>query len=745
VKRYLHISLSLAACALLSSCAGYWAYDEGRRLMFQGDGAGALAKFEQAVKASPDNRTYRDVYERERKEYVERLVGEGDMFRNSGELDRGEAAYLKAQKYAPNNDRVRTGLAWIQQRREDLAAVRSAQGDFDAGRLDEAEKTVRAILAKDSSVKQARDLLNRIMERRVADAPPPSSLLPAALSKPITLEFRDATLKSVFEVMSRTSGINFVFDRDVRADTKINIFVRNNTLDDVVKLILTTNQLERKMLNPNSMLIYPNTPAKQKEYRELVVRSFYLANADVKQAVNLVKGMVKSQDVFIDEKLNLMVVKDTPEAMSVVDKLVRSLDLAEPEVMLDLEVMEVSRTRMQTLGITYPTQINFGDPSNAPNNSNNNTGTTTGTSNPLNVRLSGSLVAYVVNPAYVINLLATDSDAKLLANPRVRVKNREKAKVHIGSRVPVITTTSTANVGVSSSVSYLDVGLKLDVEPNIYLRDEVAIKVGLEVSNITQTLNIQGTIAYQLGTRNAATVLQIKDGETQILAGLIQDDDRTNAQKVPGLGDIPIVGRLFRNQTDDREKTEIVLLITPRIVRSINWPQTAVFDTPVGTDAQIGNPPLRISQTAAGALALAPAGGPGRTPPQPLPSLVAPAPQETAPPPETAVPGLLMAAPLAAKSGNEFLLSVGVPPGTSAVSARLELAYDPSQLEAIGAAVSAPGRLPLKVDGTASVRFKVLAPQGRAQVRAENLVGVDPGGATVPMMPPAPVDITITP
>jgi general secretion pathway protein D len=713
--------------------------------MFQGDSAASLVKFEEAVKASPNNRLYRDTYERERREYVERLSGEGDMFRNSGELDRAEAAYLKAQKYDRNNERIKTGLGWIQQRRENLAAVRAAQVDFDAGRLDQAEKAVRAILDKDSSIRQARELLNRIVERRASDAPPPSSLLPPALSKPITLEFRDATLKSVFEVMSRTSGINFVFDRDVRADTKINIFVRNNTLDDVVKLILTTNQLERKMLNPNSMLIYPNTPAKQKEYRELVVRSFYLANADVKQAVNLVKGMVKSQDVFIDEKLNLMVVKDTPEAMGVVDKLVRSLDLAEPEVMLDLEVMEVSRTRMQTLGVTYPTQINFGDPSNAPNNSGNNNGTTgTGTSNPLNVRLSGSLVAYVVNPAYVINLLATDSDAKLLANPRVRVKNREKAKVHIGSKVPVITTTSTANVGVSSSVSYLDVGLKLDVEPNIYLRDEVAIKVGLEVSNITQTLNLQGTVAYQIGTRNAATVLQIKDGETQILAGLIQDDDRTSAQKVPGLGDIPIIGRLFRNQTDDREKTEIVLLITPRIMRSINWPQAAVLDTPVGTDAAIGSLPLRISQTPAGALSLAPGGGLSRPAPQPLPVPVAP-PQEATPPPETAAPGLLMAAPLAAKSGNEFLLSVGVPPGTSAVSARLELAYDPSQLEAIGAAVSAPGRLPLKVDGTASVRFKVLAPQGRAQVRAENLTGVDPSGANVPMTAPPPVDITITP
>jgi general secretion pathway protein D len=229
---------------------------------------------------------------------------------------------------------------------------------------------------------------------------------------------------------------------------------------------------------------------------------------------------------------------------------------------------------------------------------------------------TNGLVWFTANPAIVVNLLATDSDNRLLANPKVRVKNREKAKVHIGQKVPVITTTSTANVGVSSSVSYLDTGLKLDVEPNIYLRDEVAIKVGLEVSNITQTLNISGTVAYQLGTRNAATVLQIKNGETAILAGLIQDDDRVTAQKVPGLGDIPIVGRLFRNQSDDREKTEIILLITPRIVRSINWPQSAVLDTPVGTDSSIGSPSLRIAQTSPGALALAPSQGgvaaPGR-------------------------------------------------------------------------------------------------------------------------------------
>jgi general secretion pathway protein D len=210
------------------------------------------------------------------------------------------------------------------------------------------------------------------------------------------------------------------------------------------------------------------------------------------------------------------------------------------------------------------------------------------------------------------------------------------------------------------------------------------------------------------------------------------------------LGDIPIVGRLFRNQTDDREKTEIVLLITPRIVRTINWPQSAVIDTPVGTDTSIGSAPLRIAQTASGALALAPGQGAGaaRQPTAPAPAVPSPA-QEAAPaePPS----GLLIAAPLAAKTGNEFLVSVGLPPGTSAVSARLELAFDPTQLEPIGAAVSAPGRLPLKVDGTASVRFKVVAQQGRAQVRAEQVIGLDASGGNVPMVAPAPVDITITP
>ncbi len=737
------LPLAVLSCCLLVSCAGWRSYTEGRDKMAAGDTVGALAKLEEAVKAAPNNFEYRQTYEQDKALAVERWVAEGDLFRGSGALDKAEADYRRALRYAPANKDAQAGLALIEQRRKNVAAIGVARADIDAGSIDKAERSLKAVLAQDPELVEARALLSVIYEKRAAAASSAQPVLKSVFGKPITLEFRDATLKSVFEVVSRTSGINFVFDRDVRADTRINIFVRNNSLDDVVKLILVTNQLDRKLLNENSVLVYPNTPAKQKEYRELVVRSFYLANTDVKQAVNLVKGMVKTQDVFIDEKLNLMVVKDTPEAVNVVERLVRSLDLAEPEVMLELEVMEVSRTRMQTLGFQWPTSLSYGNPALSTGSTPGTGGTTPPANIPLNT--TNGLVWFTANPAIVVNLLAQDSDARLLANPKVRVKNREKAKVHIGQKVPVITTTSTANVGVSSSVSYLDTGLKLDVEPNIYLRDEVAIKVGLEVSNITQTLNISGTIAYQLGTRNAATVLQIKNGETAILAGLIQDDDRVSAQKVPGLGDIPIVGRLFRNQTDDREKTEIVLLITPRIVRSINWPQSAALDTPVGTDSSIGSPSLRIAQTPPGALALAPSqGGVAAAPGRPaIPTPAPPGTQEVAP--VEPAPGLLMAAPLAAKTGNEFMVSVGLPPGTAAVSARLELAFDPSQLEPLGVAVSAPGRLPLKVEGSASVRFKVLAQRGQAQLRAEQVVGLDASGGSLPMLAPAPVEITITP
>ena len=261
---------------------------------------------------------------------------------------------------------------------------------------------------------------------------------------------------------------------------------------------------------------------------------------------------------------------------------------------------------------------------------------------------NSSLVRVTVgNPAVIFNLRRLDGDATLLANPHVRVRNREKARVHIGERVPVITTISTANVGVSESVTYLDVGLKLELEPNIYLEDEVAMKVGLEVSNILDTITrASGTQVYRLGTRNASTTLRLRNGETQILAGLIQNDERRSNEQGTGFVRSAAHGRLFSNRLDNNVKTEIVLLITPRIVRNIVRPDADVAEFASGTEASMGSasavgvqfspivpPPVFTPQpTPPAAAPSAPAPATSTTPGMPGgPPLIFPPPQPTPP------------------------------------------------------------------------------------------------------------------
>jgi general secretion pathway protein D len=212
--------------------------------------------------------------------------------------------------------------------------------------------------------------------------------------------------------------------------------------------------------------------------------------------------------------------------------------------------------------------------------------------------------SFSVSPNPSLNFRKTTDDVNLISNPRIRVRNNEKAKVLVGDKVPIITTTSTANVGVSESVTYLDVGLKLDVEPRITLDDFVNIKIELEVSSLggaTTTKN--GATVYTIGTRSASTQLRLKDGETQVLAGLILDDERKNASKLPGLGDLPLLGRLFANQANKKSKTEIVLAITPRILANISRPNAEISEYWSGTDAQINDRP-QISVPMSGGLTL---------------------------------------------------------------------------------------------------------------------------------------------
>ncbi|HEX7052846.1 MAG TPA: secretin N-terminal domain-containing protein, partial [Burkholderiales bacterium] len=407
-------------------------------------------------------------------------------------------------------------------------------------------------------------------------------------AQPISLEVRDVPLRGVFDVISRSSGVSFVFDKDVRADQRTTIVLRNASVEELIRLVLQTNQLEQKLVNETTVLVYPNTPQKQREYQELVVKSFYLVNADVRQTANMIRTMVKTRDLFIDEKLNLLVIKDTPSAVRLAERLIAAQDLAEPEVMLQVEVMEVGTSRLLELGIRWPTELGVGlvGAGGTP-------GQITGTEAR---NINGDLVRLTfTDPLVLISLLQQDGTTNVLANPRIRVKNKEKARIHIGDRVPVITTTAGATGFVSESVNYLDVGLKLEVEPTVYLDNEVGIKVALEVSSIGgQVRTSSGTVAYQVGTRNTSTTLRLRDGETQVLAGLISNEDRRNASQVPGLANLPVLGRLFRSNDDTVNRTEVVLLITPHVIRNIQRPGVRMEQFNSGTEAAIGGAALSV-------------------------------------------------------------------------------------------------------------------------------------------------------
>ncbi len=594
----------LLLAIVLTGCANPF-YKEGLESMAAGNKEQGIASLEKAVQEQPRNAEFKAALIRNKGQTIDSYLSEAERLRAAGQPEAAVEAYRRVLAIEANNLRALQAMQQIAVDRRHLAQLRQAEQMLNKGDVMGAERIVRTVRGQDPLNPLARRLQEQIDEQREKENSPASNpAVKAALAKPVALEFRDATLKSVFEVLSRSSGLNFVFDKDVKGDSKVTFFVRNSPLEDIIQLILTTNQLGRKLLNENSFLIYPNTPAKAKEYQELVVRSFYLANTDVKQAQNLIKTVAKSKDVFADEKLNLIIVKDTPDAIRLIERLIDSLDLAEPEVMLEVEVLEVSRSRLNELGVKWPDAVSYGllqAPQSTTvlvNGVPQSISTTAGgTLAPGFIDLNNAfpLTTFVANPALTLNLKGSNADTNLLANPRIRVKNREKAKIHIGEKLPVFTTTSTANVGVSASVSYLDVGLKLDVETNVTLDDEVSIKVGLDVSNIVREVpGPAGSLAYQLGTRSATTVLRLRNGETQVLAGLISDQERRSSAHLPGLGEMPILGRLFGTQRDENIKSEIILLITPRVLRNIHRPDFGQPALPSGTESAIGSTPMKI-------------------------------------------------------------------------------------------------------------------------------------------------------
>lgn len=566
----------LLTAMFLAGCVSNGPLREAQQLAEQGKYEEALPRLESVLRQSPNSAEARMAYASTREKLTLQWLDQAEKAMGSAQPSDAEEIVKRALALDPVNNRGRKMLEAIKADQRRANWQQEAEAAWASGDADTAMVRVRSILgesANDAAALKLRTLIESASTPSQQDAK-----LAAALSKPVTIEFKDANLKQVFELLTRIAGINFVFDKDVKSDQMTTIFMQQASVKDLLAAILMTQQLEQRVIDSGTIAIYPNTPAKAREYQSLTIKTFYLTNADAKSVANTLRTILKARDIVADEKLNMIVIRDTPEVVRLAEKLLTSNDLPEPEVMLEVEILEVTRGRLLDLGIRWPNSITL-----SPLTS------TDGTSLSLaDLRLSRSSSIGVSFTSMILSAVSTDSAINLLANPRIRTRNREIAKILIGDRVPNITTTATSTGFIAESIQYVDVGLKLEVQPTIYLDNEVAIRINLEVSSIVnQVKTASGTLAYQIGTRNASTVLRLKDGENQVLAGLISDAERSSANKIPGLGDIPLIGRLFGSRSDSGEKTELMLSITPRLVRGMKRPAMTGMELNAGTEASM--------------------------------------------------------------------------------------------------------------------------------------------------------------
>jgi general secretion pathway protein D len=448
------------------------------------------------------------------------------------------------------------------------------------GRLEEAQVALERSVELDPSLTQSLERITEITKQQRA------LKTVGSYTQPVSLRFQNAKLKEVFEILARTAGVNVIFDKEIR-DDPVTIFIKDLPFDEALNLILSTNSLVAQRVAPDTILVMPNSKQKQAQYQDLLLRTFYLSNAKAKEAVNLVRTMLDSKKIYVDEKVNAIVVREEPAKLQLAERLLYAIDRREPEVELDLEVLEINRTKNLKYGFNFAKQAGLGITPPGTTGSI----TTAPTQFTYSQLTSLGPESYLLTfPASVlIDFFKQDSDAKTLASPKLRVINNKPATISIGDKQPILLSTTNVLPGQAAtgavpttstvtSIEFKDVGVKLTVEPSVNLNDEVTLKIKIEVTRLGDQVTLQASPEikqFRFGTRMAETTLMLKDDETVVLGGLIQDEDRKNRTTVPILGDIPFIGHLFTSVTQDRISTEVVLTITPRIVRNLGTPPIA--------------------------------------------------------------------------------------------------------------------------------------------------------------------------
>ena len=389
---------------------------------------------------------------------------------------------------------------------------------------------------------------------------------------PVSFKFKNTPIINVFEVLTKLSGINFIFDKDVQ-NNKVTMFMTDVSFDRFVDVLLRSNDLNSVSVNDKTMIIYPDSPQKAKEYEDLQIKTFYLSNLEAKQAVGLLSKILKSKDIIANENVNAVVIRGSREVIQIAGKILQANDGSPAEVLLDVEFLEVTRSLQENIGLTFSESLTFGIGTPGDDVS-EDTDFVNNISLYALKRISQKDII-LSTPSATLNLLKQDGDTRILAKPKLRVKNAEKASILLGERVPLIVNRRVdSNTGdTTQDFQYTDVGVKMEVLPVININDEVTLKLLLEVSALGEnispdTLNPQ----IPIRTRNAQSVLTLRDGETVIIGGLINDNERQSVRKIPGVGDFPAIGSMFSNREDQATKTDVLMVITPVVIRSQEIP-----------------------------------------------------------------------------------------------------------------------------------------------------------------------------
>jgi len=649
--------------------------DKAKDLYAKGQDAEARQKyvaayefFKQAYDLKPKDLRYRAAFERLRFEAAATIVHDGQKLREDGKLDEAVAEFQKALAIDPSLFIAKQELNRTQKMINDQRNPEPQAAGPPAG-----------------------------LERRVHDAPGPVELGPIS-NIPITVKITDKS-DTVFRTIGQLAGINVLFDPEY-TPRQIKVELTGVTLEEALEITALESKTFWRPVTLNTIFVAADNPAKRKELEQSVLKTFYLTNlsapTELQDVVNAIRAVLDVQRVQQLLSQNALVVRGTPDQIALAEKLVEDLDKARPEVIVDIAVMQVSKDRSRTLGLSPPTSATV---TLQPNiNTTTTTGTTTsgngatvtsGTgANGINLNTLGNLNAtdfQVTIPSANLSAVMSNSDTKLLQNPQIRALDGQKASLKIGDRVPVATGSFQPGIGgvginplVNTQFQYLDVGVNIEITPHVHSNGEVTLKITMDVSAVTGQSNIGGISQPIIGQRKIEHEIRLKDGEANLLGGIMEDQQTKSLSGIPGLAQIPILKYLFGQTTQDHSENEIIFAIVPHIIRGTEVSEINQRAIDIGTSTTIE---LRHSSKPQASPAGAAPGQPASPSIQPIGNQ-APAGQSA---PNAAAPASFLFDPptIQAPKGNTFVVNLLLSGAQNVHSVPVQLNYDPKLLQLV--------------------------------------------------------------